>query len=87
MWIEIAGWAGMVMMLLAYYLNSTGRAKNYPAVYQWMNFWAAIGIVINAYFKEAWAIMMLDVIWAGIALQSLFKLRKISYDALRASNS
>lgn len=86
-WIEIAGWSGMVVLLLAYYLNSTGRIEKYPAAYQWMNLWGAIGIVINTYFKQAWAPMVLDIIWAGIALYALLQIRKISDDAVATPHS
>ena len=81
MWIEIAGWGGMILVLIAYFLSSTGRLKNESAFYHWINFFGAIGIIINAYYKTAWAVMTMDVIWAGIAIAGLLRIRK-TYDAV-----
>lgn len=81
--IEILGWVGMLLILLAYYLNSAGKVENNSVLYQWINFFGAVCIIVNCTYKEAWAIVALDTFWALIAVSALWKMRKYD-DAFRA---
>jgi hypothetical protein len=61
--IEIAGWAGAVLILLAYLLLSAGRLTGQSIVYQGMNVAGAAGFVINSWWHGAIPSAALNVLW------------------------
>ncbi len=69
--IEIAGWIGAGLILIAYALVSTGRIQARSVSFQLMNLFGAAGFVINSGFHGAWPSTILNVIWIGIAAVSL----------------
>jgi hypothetical protein len=69
--IEIVGWAGAALILVAYLLLSMGRLTGQSAVYQWMNVFGAAGFTINGWWHGALPSAALNVIWmliGGVAL-------------------
>ena len=75
MYLEIIGWVGMVLVLLAYFLLSTNKVKN-GFIYQLLNLLAATFMAIGLFPKKAWFSFVLQVIWAVIALMAIIKLFK-----------
>lgn len=71
MLIDISGWIGMVLILVAYYLVSGKKVTEEAKSYQLLNLFGAIGIVVNTYFYRAWPAMTLNIVWALIALKTL----------------
>ena len=61
--IEIAGWAGALLILLAYLLLSVGRLTGQSIVYQGMNVAGAAGFVINSWWHGAIPSAALNVLW------------------------
>jgi hypothetical protein len=61
--VEIAGWAGAVLILLAYLLLSAGRLTGQSIVYQGMNVAGAAGFVINSWWHGAIPSAALNVLW------------------------
>jgi hypothetical protein len=61
--VEIAGWAGAVLILLAYLLLSAGRLTGQSIVYQGMNVTGAAGFVINSWWHGAIPSAALNVLW------------------------
>ena len=61
--VEIAGWAGASLILLAYLLLSAGRLTGQSLVYQAMNVFGAIGFVINGWWHGAIPSAALNVLW------------------------
>ena len=45
--VEVAGWSGAVLILLAYLLLSMDRLTGQSAAYQWMNVVGAAGFIVN----------------------------------------
>ena len=74
--IEIAGWVGAGLILLAYALVSAGRIEARSVSFQLMNLLGAAGFVINSGFHGAWPSAIPNVIWIGIAAVSLARLRQ-----------
>ncbi len=74
--IEIVGWAGAALILLAYALVSTGRIEARSVPFQLMNLFGAAGFVLNSGFHGAWPSTILNIIWIGIAAVSLAGLKK-----------
>ena len=72
--IEFAGWAGAVLILLAYGLLSAGRLTGQSRVYQWMNVFGAIGFAINGWWHRALPSTALNIVWMGIGGVALWKI-------------
>lgn len=75
MFYDVIGWIGMVLVLLAYALLSTNKIKN-GLLYQILNLIAGICMAVGLFPKNAWFSFTLQVIWAVIALVSIFKIKK-----------
>jgi hypothetical protein len=61
--VEIAGWGGAVLFLLAYLLLSAGRLTGQSIVYQGMNVVGAAGFVINGWWHGALPSAVLNILW------------------------
>ncbi len=73
--IEIAGWAGAGLILLAYLLLSMGRLTGQSAAYQAMNVAGAAGFMLNGWWHGALPSASLNVIWMLIAAVALWRIR------------
>jgi hypothetical protein len=83
--VEIAGWAGAVMILLAYLLLSANRLTGQSLVYQGMNILGAAGFVINGWWHGAVPSAALNVLWlliGGVASWRIWKKRGSSTSAM-----
>jgi hypothetical protein len=78
LFIEVIGWAGAGMILLAYLLLSAGRLAARSITYQGLNLVGAIAFVINSGWNGAIPSATLNVIWAGIAVFALVRMAKTS---------
>jgi hypothetical protein len=73
--IETAGWIGAVLVLAAYAMASAGRLDAKSPLFQWLNLVGAAGFVVNTAYHGAIPSMVLNIIWCGIALFTLWKRR------------
>jgi predicted tellurium resistance membrane protein TerC len=73
--VEIAGWIAAVLILTAYGLLSAGKLTGKSVSYQLMNIVGAIGFVINTTYNGAIPSAVLNVIWVGIGIWALAKIR------------
>jgi hypothetical protein len=72
--VEVAGWIGAALILLAYLLVTTGRLTGQSRLFQWMNLVGAAGFVINGWWHNAIPSTALNVIWMLIAVVALARL-------------
>lgn len=72
--IEIIGWAGAGLILLAYLLLTAGRIAARSIAYQGLNLAGAIGFIVNSGWNGAIPSAALNVIWAAIAVYALITL-------------
>lgn len=73
--IEVIGWASAVTILVAYGLLSLGKMSGKSVSYQVMNVVGAIGFVVNSGYNGAIPSAALNVIWVGIGVAALVKIR------------
>jgi hypothetical protein len=73
--VEIAGWIAAVLILTAYGMLSAGKLTGKSVAYQVMNIVGAIGFVINTGYNGAFPSAVLNVIWVGIGVWALVKIR------------
>jgi len=83
--VEVVGWGGAVLILLAYLLLSAGRLTGQSLTYQLMNVFGAAGFVINGWGHRAILAASLNVIWllvGAIATWQITKKRGSSTSAM-----
>ena len=73
----------MVLILVAYYFVSTKKVSGQAYIYQLLNFFGALGIIWNTFVQRAWPAMMLNVVWAVIAIVIILSVKKSSSNAKR----
>ena len=71
--LEIIGWAGTIMILLAYGLSSLSYIDVKTKRYQYLNLFGALGIMIISFYKGVYQPAILNLIWSLIALMGLIK--------------
>lgn len=72
--IQITGWTGTLLIVLAYFLVTYKKLESSGKIYALMNLFGAIGIGINVYFHQAWPAVIMELVWALIAVSSLIKI-------------
>lgn len=65
---ETAGWAGTVLIVLAYFLVSNLFVTADSLAYQLMNLFGAVFLGVSLLVKRAWPALTLQVIWSVIAI-------------------
>ena len=73
--IEVIGWICAAIILVAYGLLSAGKLSGKSVAYQVMNAVGAAGFVLNSGYNGALPSAALNVIWVGIALGALLRVR------------
>lgn len=71
LFINILGWTGSVLFLLAYALVSLKKADGDSLLYQGMNIVAGIFLVIYTFALGAFATTSLNAVWVAIGLFTL----------------
>lgn len=70
---HVIGFAGTIMVLLAYLLLSVKKISAESLGYQGLNFVGAVLLIIYAVILSAWASLLLNGVWALIASFALVK--------------
>jgi hypothetical protein len=74
--VEVAGWAGATLILLAYLLLSAEKLTGQSLVYQGMNIVGAAGFVINGWWHGAIPSAALNVLWLLIGAVASWRILK-----------
>ena len=74
--VEVVGWAGAVLILLAYLLLSAGKLTGQSLVYQGMNIVGAAGFVVNGWWHGAVPSAALNVLWLLIGAIASWRILK-----------
>jgi hypothetical protein len=69
--INILGWVGTILYLIAYALISMKKVEGDSVLYQGMNVLAGVLLVINTVYLRAYPSAGLNVAWVGIGLFTL----------------
>lgn len=69
--IELSGWIGAGCILWAYFLVSTKRVIPESGYFHLFNLAGSFLLLVNAYAHNAFAFMILNIVWTIIALKSL----------------
>jgi len=74
--VEVVGWGGAILILLAYLLLSAGRLTGQSLLYQGMNVVGAAGFVINGWWHGALPSASLNVLWLLIGAVASWRILK-----------
>ena len=69
--VDVLGWVGTVLYLVAYALVSVKKVEGDSFLYQGINIVAGILLVINTFYWRAYPSLGLNAAWIGIALFTL----------------
>jgi len=69
--VDVMGWIGVVVLLLAYALVSTKRMTGDSVGYQALNLVGAGLLVVNSFYYGAYPSVGVNVVWIGIAIYAL----------------
>jgi len=69
--IETLGWTGSILYLLAYALVSAKKTQGDSVLYQGINIFTGIMLVIYTLYLEAYATTGLNAVWVAIGLFTL----------------
>ncbi len=69
--IDVGGWIGAIMILLAYFLVSTRRVHGASVRYQALNVVGSILVGANALYYRALPSFSINLVWIGIAVMAL----------------
>ena len=64
--LDVAGWIGMVSLISAYWLVSTGRLDGTSRIYQTLNVIGAGGLLANTFYYRAYPAAALNLTWLCI---------------------
>lgn len=70
--IEIVGWIGAVLILLAYFLITHKDISARSKPYQIMNLIGSILVGVNAFFNRAYPSFIINFIWMVIAIYGFY---------------
>jgi hypothetical protein len=79
--IDVVGWLGVVVLLLAYGMVSTRRMEGSGIAFQLMNIGGAAALIVNSYYYGALPSVGVNVAWiaiGGYALARALSARRVS---------
>ncbi len=71
--VNIIGWTGTILLILAYTINTFGIIPSTGITYALMNMLAAIFLGIRVYTDKNWSNLFLEFFWFGVAVISIIK--------------
>ena len=71
--IDVAGWVGVVALLVAYGLVSTRRIEGDSVTYQLLNWAGAALLIVNSFYSGAFPSVGINLVWIGIAIYALVR--------------
>ncbi|MGB9835145.1 MAG: CBU_0592 family membrane protein [Candidatus Saccharicenans sp.] len=74
--VNVAGWTGALLLLLAYLLVSSRKLAGDSLIYQLLNLAGSLFLLLNAYHFGALPSVGVNSVWIGIALFTIIKGRK-----------
>jgi len=75
--IDILGWTGTVLFLVAYALVSLKRVEGDSSLYQGINILAGILLITNSFYWRAYPSAALNLAWIGIGIFTLGRKRLV----------
>ncbi len=71
---DIFGWFGATLLLIPYFLVSTGKVEGHSKYFQISNIMGGILLTANSYFYGALPSVLVNLVWIAIGVLTLSKL-------------
>lgn len=76
--VELCGWIGAIMLLVAYSTNLLGNVRNDSPIFLIINIVGSGLLIINAYVNKAYPFIVVNGFWFLVSFYQLIKSRKNS---------
>ena len=70
---QVIGWAGTILFIIAYIQLNNGRWTVQTNLYHVFNILGSLFLVINTVYDASWAAMFANLFWGLIAIYGLWK--------------
>ena len=74
--VEATGIVGAIGILLAYGLNSYQKINSDSRAFVFLNLTGALLLIIYSVLKEAWANVIINVVWVAIAVFAIIRITR-----------
>ena len=74
--VDIVGWFGAGLVLVAYGAVSSGKIPAKSHLYQLLNLFGSFLLIINTAYYQAFPSTFVNLIWIAIAVLSLLSIRR-----------
>jgi hypothetical protein len=71
--VDLGGWLGAILLLVAFGCNSFGFVSARSRLYQILNIVGSILLIMNTGWHRAWPSTFVNVVWVVIATAAAFK--------------
>jgi len=73
-WFDFVGFAGVLLVLVAYFLLQTGRMRGDRVPYSLINAIGAAGILIPVWYAPTmnWSVLFIEAAWIAISLYGIW---------------
>lgn len=71
---EIVGWVGSLLVILAYGLNSYQKIRSDSVIFYAMNILGGLMLIVYSFYKDAPPNIFINVVWVLIAIPALWRL-------------
>lgn len=72
-WYDIAGLAGTLAILAAFYLLQAGRLRGDSLRYQLLNLFGASGVLLSLWETFNLSVFLLEIAWVGVSLYGIVR--------------
>lgn len=71
--LDVGGWIGALVLVVAYGLISWGRTGGGSGIYQSLNLAGSLLLLVNAAWHHAWPSSTVNLVWIGIGVSALIR--------------
>ena len=72
-WYDVAGLAGTLMILLAFFLLQAGRLAGHGIPYQLLNLFGAGGVLVSLWDRFNPSVFVLELAWVAISAYGILR--------------
>jgi len=72
-WSDFLGNIGVILIIVAFYLNVTEKIKSTDRSYNLLNLIGSILLLTSLIYKPNLSNIIIEIIWGGISLMGLYK--------------
>jgi len=71
--VDVLGWIGSILLIVAYYQNSRNKLNAQSFMYQFLNVMGSLLLGVNTLFYGAYPSSAINIIWIVIGIHYLIK--------------